>query len=295
MIERTAPPKKITILGWFLIIFGVFKATILLWLALSDVPPIMRTLLEQGFSGAIIDFPAEVHIGVGILVPIVFIGAGAGAGILQAARWARVLLLGWFTSMLVFSFLSTGSVVYTAIKIPAYLLLLYLLLNHDANAWFAGREPEPRKKTSKLRLGVKITLAVLALCVVVARYQYDTNLILEAVNKMARLQMDLERRPGYEAYYMWIYDQAETQVGYDFRKTNPTDDDIVNEQLADGREVLLDRANTIADKIRQSDIHSKTIDIEYAVTPPGLASHGSIHIVITREKLRRFDILDDPS
>ena len=127
-------PTSITVIGWILIVFGVFGLlSVLVILALKDNP-----IMQQSMTVIPVALPVQIARGV-VGVAVTF---ACGIGVLRRQNWARFLYVGWKLTTLVYFFIvSPFSPLLTIPSIVFFLILTYFLFEPTATRYFADAAP----------------------------------------------------------------------------------------------------------------------------------------------------------
>ena len=128
-------PWEVKIVAWIVLLIGAVK---LLFIAAFIWSPKLRgnldTLGVHELDQALLALPLYVHYlvsGVGTAVLL-----ATGFGLLHARQWARITLALWSGWILLFSYLTTGSLYYVAPKFVVFLVIMAILFSPRARAYF---------------------------------------------------------------------------------------------------------------------------------------------------------------
>ena len=121
-------PTSLTIIGWLLIVMGIFG--LISQLTMQDNPAVQQVLAES-------PLPASVHMILGIIGAIV--GLVSGYGVLKDMNWSRYLYMGWSVVGLIIGLLTMP---FTSIMLLSLVFLgvfAFFLFRPAANDWFNGQ------------------------------------------------------------------------------------------------------------------------------------------------------------
>ena len=134
-MTKTKRPFEITTLAIIILLLGAIK--LLSYAMLIFMPGVREDFISLGMhesENALLQFPLIVHYLIsGISTALYLV---SGIGLLRAQHWARLVLAIWPVWILLFSFLTTGSFPYVAFKLPFFIIMLIVLFNPRANAYF---------------------------------------------------------------------------------------------------------------------------------------------------------------
>lgn len=132
-------PLSVSILAWITLIVAVVElaaAAIVLFM-----PTVRENLISIGFhtsKQAIIQLPLSIHYLVGGITPLLLLAAGVG--VLYAKNWARFIIVMWGGLMLLFTYITTGSIVFTAQQSIVYIIIIIILFSRKAHTYFSTRK-----------------------------------------------------------------------------------------------------------------------------------------------------------
>lgn len=118
-------PTSLTIIGWLLIVFGVWG--VIGQLALPYLPG-----AQEALAGS--PLPASAHMAFGIVSALVSVVCGYG--ILKGLNWSRYLYMGFSALGIVFAFVTTPSAAVMVLSLAILALVAFFLFRAPANAWF---------------------------------------------------------------------------------------------------------------------------------------------------------------
>ena len=128
-------PWEVKIVAWIVLLIGAVK---LLSIAALIWSPELRgnldTLGVHELDQALLALPLSVHYlvsGVGTAVLL-----ATGSGLLHARQWARITLALWTGWILLFSYLTTGSLHYVTLRFVVFLVIMAILFSPRATAYF---------------------------------------------------------------------------------------------------------------------------------------------------------------
>ena len=120
-------PTSLTVIGWLLIVFGLFGLV-------GQMMGASNAAAQQMLAES--PLPASVHMAMGLVGAI--IGLACGYGVLKGLNWSRYLYIGWGIIALIFGLFTTP---FTSILLLSVLILAvfaFFLFRPAANAWFTG-------------------------------------------------------------------------------------------------------------------------------------------------------------
>ena len=126
MMERR--PLSLTIIGWFLIVTGLFGAYASLTVGSNEVA---RQMLAD--SGVSLQFQQVLAV-IGAIV--IFASA---YGIFKGLPWSRVLYVGWMIISLVIGLLTSPFKGMLLLSVLFLVVIGYFLFRPEADAWFAAK------------------------------------------------------------------------------------------------------------------------------------------------------------
>lgn len=121
-------PTSLTIIGWLLIVMGIFG--LISQLTMQDNPAVQQVLAES-------PLPASVHMILGIIGAIV--GVVSGYGVLKGMNWSRYLYVGWSAVGLVIGLLTTPFTSIMVLSLVFVGVFAFFLFRPAANDWFNGQ------------------------------------------------------------------------------------------------------------------------------------------------------------
>jgi hypothetical protein len=121
-------PTSLTIIGWFLIVMGVFS--LISQMTMQD-NPIAQQLLEQS------PLPASVHMVLGYIGALV--SGVSGYGVLKGFNWSRYLYVGWSLVGLLIGLLTLPMTSILLISLLMLGVFAFFLFRPAANAWFLSQ------------------------------------------------------------------------------------------------------------------------------------------------------------
>ena len=128
-------PWEVKIVAWIALLIGAVKLLFITALILS--PKLRENLVTLGLhelDQALLALPLSVHYlvsGVGTSVL-----HATGFGLLHARQWARITLTLWTGWILLFSYLTTGSLHYVTPRFVVFLVIMAILFSPRATAYF---------------------------------------------------------------------------------------------------------------------------------------------------------------
>ncbi len=133
----TARPTSITVIGWILIVFGIFGLLGMLMFAGLMNSPLVHQALEAS------RVPVPVQLALGFTGTVVYLVCGIS--LLKRQGWARFVYAAWGVVSIVYMLLSSPYP--SLLMIPSvalYVVIVFFLFRPEARAYFAGRsEPTP--------------------------------------------------------------------------------------------------------------------------------------------------------
>ncbi len=134
-VTKTKRPFEITSLAIIILLLAAIK--IISYAMLLFIPEVWDNLISLGLhesENALIQFPLTVHYLISGISTAIYIVSGYA--LLRARHWSRLILATWSVWILLFSFLTTGSFPYLALKLPFFIIMLIVLFSPRANAYF---------------------------------------------------------------------------------------------------------------------------------------------------------------
>ena len=120
-------PTSLTVIGWILIVFGVFG---LLATLMVTSNPVATRMLEQS------SIPVSVHVAISAIGGLISIACGYG--VLKGLGWSRLLYTAW---ILITAAVTLVSMPFTSFMIVGWLIqavIIFFLFRPEAGAWFGG-------------------------------------------------------------------------------------------------------------------------------------------------------------
>ena len=121
-------PLALTIIGWFLIIGGLFSAYSALTVGSNEMA--LRMMEDSGMS---LRFQQALAV-IGALVGLV-----SAYGIFKGLPWSRVLYVGWSVVTIVIALFTSPFKGMLLLSVAIVAVIAYFLFRPDADAWFAAK------------------------------------------------------------------------------------------------------------------------------------------------------------
>ena len=121
-------PLPLTIIGWFLIVGGLFGAYSALTVGSNEMA--LRMMEDSGMS---LRFQQALAV-VGALVGLV-----SAYGIFKGLPWSRVLYVGWGIVSLAIALFTSPFKGMLLLSVLIIAVIAYFLFRPDADAWFAAK------------------------------------------------------------------------------------------------------------------------------------------------------------
>ncbi len=121
-------PLSLTIIGWFLIVTGLFGAYASLTMGSNEMA--RQIIADSGMS-------LRLQQGLAVVGAIVVVASAYG--IFKGLPWSRVLYVGWMILSLAIGLLTSPFKGMLMLSVLFVVVIAYFLFRPEANAWFAAK------------------------------------------------------------------------------------------------------------------------------------------------------------